>query len=320
MDQGWAGCTSVVEKATTCILHHYQSDPPSSEFETFSPNPFLVQFLRFSRSRKLSMTKTLLSRMSLRWAPGPLLSENSRFGHQKPIVFFIISFRIHEEKVPCLLGLLHPPFLMRRSHAHCIASYCIAVASCKMYDRQIAVVWWFKFQNLMTNDLNYMFDYAMLRMNQSAEAVPAICTEHLTLSCSLRFGCFFFYLVCLFFVLFASAPVKQYYKIVSASFWEQVRLWFRWHLRIFLHSPSSLLPLQPDGTWLRPVGNGFRAGTFPWSAAEVCRGQSYNTRENWWNWKDCCGLLWTAVDCCGLWCGSELEVNGIAKSSYWRKA
>ena len=62
-----------------------------------------------------------------------------------------------------------------------------------------------------------MFDYAMLRMNQSAEAVPAICTEHLTLSCSLRFGCFFFILfVC--FVLFASAPVKQYYKIVSASF------------------------------------------------------------------------------------------------------
>lgn len=101
------------------------------------------------------------------------------------------------KKVPCLLGLLHPPFLMRRSHAHCsIASYCIAVASCKMYDRQIAVVWWFKFQNLMTNDLNYMFDYAMLRMNQSAEAVPAICTEHLTLSCSLWLG--FIFLVCLF--------------------------------------------------------------------------------------------------------------------------
>lgn len=119
----------------------------------------------------------------------------------------------------------------------------------------------------------------------------------------LQFAVWLFFLSCLFvFVLFASAPVKQYYKIVSASFWEQVRLWFRWHLRIFLHSPSSLLPLQPDGTWLRPVGNGFRAGTFPWSAAEVCRGQSYNTRENWWNWKDCCGLLWTAVDC-------DVEVN-----------
>ena len=132
-----------------------------------------------------------------------LSSAKTRDSATKSQSFFIISFRIHEEKVPCLLGLLHPPFLMRRSHAHCIASYCIAVASCKMYDRQIAVVWWFKFQNLMTNDLNYMFDYAMLRMNQSAEAVPAICTEHLTLSCSLRFGCFF-YLVCLF--LFCLLP------------------------------------------------------------------------------------------------------------------
>ena len=119
----------------------------------------------------------------------------------------------------------------------------------------------------------------------------------------LQFAVWLFFFSCLFvFVLFASAPVKQYYKIVSASFWEQVRLWFRWHLRIFLHSPSSLLPLQPDGTWLRPVGNGFRAGTFPWSAAEVCRGQSYNTRENWWNWKDCCGLLWTVM---WKWIGSE---------------